>query len=202
GPDGRAPDGGGFAGVGRLLSDVVPAAFTRASGAGTIADRDTVTLSITATVTVAVAEPDVFDDHGTGAHASPAVAGSFGGEPQAGDVHFGAGQRHAAEAVGEEPRDGVDFVLDPVVEKHFHAFGLVVELGELAEAEAGDDAVGAVAEGFDGGAFVFVVLVGDFADDFLEDVLDGDEPGDAAVFVDEDGDVVAVALHPVEQVVE
>ena len=103
GPDGRAPDGGGFAGVGRLLSDVVPAAFTHASGAGTIADRVTVTLSITATVTVAVAEPDVFDDHGTGAHASPAVAGSFGGEPQAGDVHFGAGQRHAAEAVGEEP---------------------------------------------------------------------------------------------------
>ena len=38
---------------------------------------------------------------------------------------------------------------------------------------------------------VVVVLVVDVADDLLEHVLDGDEAGDAAVFVDDDRHVVA-----------
>jgi hypothetical protein len=36
-----------------------------------------------------------------------------------------------------------------------------------------------------------VVFVLDVADDLLQDVLDGDEARDAAVLVDDDGDVVA-----------
>ena len=42
---------------------------------------------------------------------------------------------------------------------------------------------------------LFVVLVADFPDDFLEQVLHGDEAARSAVFVDDDGDVELVALH-------
>ena len=47
-----------------------------------------------------------------------------------------------------------------------------------------------------------VVLVGDLADDLLEQVLDRDQAGSAAVLVDDDGDVLAPRLHLAHQVVD
>jgi hypothetical protein len=47
-----------------------------------------------------------------------------------------------------------------------------------------------------------VELVLDLADDLLEHVLDGDQPGDAAELVDHDRQVVAVAAELAQQVVE
>ena len=50
--------------------------------------------------------------------------------------------------------------------------------------------------------FLDVELVVDLADDLLDHILDGDEPGNAAVFVDHDRHVVTVALEFLEQHVE
>ena len=47
-----------------------------------------------------------------------------------------------------------------------------------------------------------VVLVGDLAHDLLEDVLDGDEAGGAAVLVDDDRDVGLLCLHLPQQLVD
>jgi hypothetical protein len=47
-----------------------------------------------------------------------------------------------------------------------------------------------------------VVLVGDLADDLLEDVLDGDQACRATVLVDDDHEVGAGRLHLGEQVVD
>ena len=48
-------------------------------------------------------------------------------------------------------------------------------------------------------ALGLVVLVGDVADDLLEQVLEGDEAVDAAVFVDDQRHVDVRGLHPLEQ---
>ena len=47
--------------------------------------------------------------------------------------------------------------------------------------------------------FVEVKLVLYVADDLFEDILDGDQPGDTAVLIDHDGDVIAVAAKILEQ---
>ena len=47
-----------------------------------------------------------------------------------------------------------------------------------------------------------VVFVVDLADDLLEDVLDGQQSGDAAVFVHDDGDVIAAATKFLQQRVQ
>ena len=47
--------------------------------------------------------------------------------------------------------------------------------------------------------FFFDVLVLDLADDLLDDVLERNESGHAAVFVDHDGDLDVVGLHALEQ---
>ena len=49
---------------------------------------------------------------------------------------------------------------------------------------------------------LLIVLVVDLADDFLEHVFDRHQPGDAAVFVEHDGDVRAALLEQLQQVVD
>ena len=75
------------------------------------------------------------------------------------------------------------------------------ELVEVVDGEPRGDPLGAVGELLDAG-LLGVVLVGDLADDLLEDVLDGDDAGGAAVLVDDDGDVPALRLHLAQQVVD
>ena len=78
----------------------------------------------------------------------------------------------------------------------------VEQLGEVVDvhASAGTRTVPS-AELLDAGRLA-VVLVGDLADDLLEDVLDGDQAGRAAVLVDDDREVALVALHLAQQVVD
>ena len=45
------------------------------------------------------------------------------------------------------------------------------------------------------------MLVADFADDLLDQILDGHQSGDAAVFVDHDGQAGVFALHLAQQFV-
>ena len=44
-----------------------------------------------------------------------------------------------------------------------------------------------------------LVLVPDVADDLLEQIFDGDQPGNAAIFVDDDAHVLLFALHLAQQ---
>ena len=91
---------------------------------------------------------------------------------------------HAAEALQHEAADRVELLVAEVGAE------LLVEVGDLGQrldavvaAPVLDDVVLGLVE---------VVLVLDVADDLLEHVLDRDQPGDAAVLVDHDRDVVAV----------
>ena len=51
------------------------------------------------------------------------------------------------------------------------------------------------------GSFSHVMLVGDLADHLLDQILDGDEPVSAAIFVDDEGEMQPRHLH-LEQEVE
>ena len=100
----------------------------------------------------------------------------------------------AAERAQHEPADGVELV---VRERGAEVLVEVGDLGLRLHAEAAvrlrDDVVVALVE---------VVLVLDVADDLLQHVLDGDQPGNAAVLVDDDRDVVAVGAELAQQHVE
>ena len=94
--------------------------------------------------------------------------------------------------LAEQAADGVDvLVVDVDVE----------QLAEVVDVQRAGTRVVPSAELLDPGALP-VVLVGDLADDLLEDVLDGDQAGRAAVLVDDDRDVVWLALHLAQQVVD
>ena len=120
-----------------------------------------------------------------GADLVAAAGGVLGGEAQAVRLDRGARDRDQPEVLGHQAADAVDVLL------------LDVEAEQLVEV------VDRVARGDPGRAVVelldldllLVVLVGDLADDLLEDVLDRDQAGRAAVLVDDDGDVLALGLH-------
>src|SRR5690606_16951236 len=78
-----------------------------------------------------------------------------------------AGDRHPPGGLGEQPANGVDVIVVDVE---------VEQLPHLGEARAGGHPVAAAAEVLDLG-LAPIVLVGDLADDLLEDVLDGDDAG-------------------------
>src|SRR5690606_32343125 len=94
---------------------------------------------------------------------------------------------------------------------HQAADGVVLVVGEVGAelpVEIGDRRqrihhVLAIGQGGDqAGAVAVVVLVVYLADDLLEHVLDGDQAGDAAVFIDDDGHVVARQPELLEQDVQ
>jgi hypothetical protein len=74
-------------------------------------------------------------------------------------------------------------------------------LGDILDWEAAIGDQLAVADPLDERVFN-VVFVLDLADDFLKDVLDGDEAGGAAVLVGDDGDVDTVAAELGQKVVD
>ena len=67
-------------------------------------------------------------------------------------------------------------------------------VAHLVDRRSSRDAQCAVCQVFDDGR-LDVVLVGDLADDLLEQVLERDQPGRAAVLVDDDGHVELLGLH-------
>ncbi len=102
--------------------------------------------------------------------------------------------RHAAQVVGEQAADGVDVLVGEVRAEGF------VELADLGQPAHAHVAVG----GGEDVVFLLVeiVFVLDVADDLLQHVFDGDQAGHAAVFIDDDGDVVAVDAEVAQQHVQ
>jgi len=112
-----------------------------------------------------------------------------------GTGHQLAAQRQAADLRHQIAAEGVD------------RFGGVADVegdadcgGDVSEARprVGDERAVKLAD--DGGQFVFVVLVGDVADDLLDDVLHRNETVGAAVFVHHQRQVNARRLHLLQQV--
>ncbi len=105
-----------------------------------------------------------------------------------------AALRQPAERLQHEAADGVEFVVGEVgAEMRVEVGDLGLRLDAEAAVGLGDDVVLALVE---------VVLVLDVADDLLQHVLDRDEARHAAVFVDDDRDVVAVGAELAQQHVE
>ncbi len=94
-----------------------------------------------------------------------------------------AAARHAPELLHDQPRDRVELALGQL--------GVEV-LVELVDAGAAPHAELPLALAADVLVVLDVELVIDVADDLLDDVLDRDQSGDAAVLVDHDRHVVAV----------
>ena len=72
------------------------------------------------------------------------------------------------------------------------------QVAELVDGQPRAHAVAPVAEVLDLRGLA-VVLVGDVADELLDEVLEGHEPGDAAVLVDDHREVVRLELHLPQQ---
>src|SRR4029077_20190661 len=89
------------------------------------------------------------------------------GEPQAADGRGGARDRDPAEGVRQQPGHRLHVLLFQVDAE---------QLAEFGRRQPGGDPGRAVGEPFYRRLLV-VVLVGDLADDLLQDVLDGDQPG-------------------------
>ena len=120
-----------------------------------------------------------------------ASARLFSRHEHAGEGAGRAGQRNLADRLGEKAADGVDVLVFDVAAEELAQLGNRVACGHAPGARL-------CFLGFDG---VVVVFVGEFTDDLLEDVLEGDQAGDAAVFVDDDGHVEALGLHLAQHVV-
>ena len=102
-----------------------------------------------------------------------------------------AGGRHPAELVEDEAADGVVLLVLRQLE--------VEPLVDLVDGDRpGTTAMPSAPHPTSGR--LDVVLVGDLADQLLEQVLEGDEPGGAAVLVDDDGQVHLLLAHLPQQV--
>lgn len=94
----------------------------------------------------------------------------------------------------DQPADGVEIILRQV-----HAEGRV----DVGYAHVAGHTLVAVGQRDDAVlALGLVEFVLDLADDLLQHVLDGDQPGRAAEFVDHDRQVVAVGSEVAQQVVQ
>ena len=93
------------------------------------------------------------------------------------------------ERAEQEAADGV-----PVVVGDAHAEQVV----EVVDRRAAVDEVVAVGEALDLGVLL-VVLVDDLADQLLEAVLQGDQPGERAVLVGDEREVELLGLHLAHQ---
>ena len=116
-------------------------------------------------------------------------------EAEAVEREFFAGFGQMADGGGDQPADGVVLV--------------VVEIRTEARIEIADrgkrvDQILAVGLGRDQRVRVLgiVVLVVDLADDLFQHILDGDQTGDAAVFVDHDRHVIARLAELAQQDIE
>ncbi len=123
-----------------------------------------------------------------------AAVGAHDAEAEAADRRRLAALGQPAERLQHEAADGVELVVGEIgAEVRVEVGDLGLRLDAEAAVRLGDDVVLALVE---------VVLVLDVADDLLEHVLDRDEPRHAAVFVDDDRDVVAVGAELAQQHVE
>ncbi len=97
------------------------------------------------------------------------------------------------QSVHDQAADGVELLVREVA----------AEVGvEIFDGRAGLGTELVLAAPKDARAFVVVVLVVDLADDLLEHVLDGHEPGGTAVLVDDDRHVIAARTKFLQQDIE
>src|SRR3954453_819746 len=120
----------------------------------------------------------------------PALVGAIHFEQPAVLCHDRAYFRDAAERGEDHAGDGLVILAAEVGVEH---------LFERIDAQETADQKTSVAE-VDDGRFFVLVLVGDFADDLLDDVLDGNDAGGAAVFIDDHRDLQMLALKFAQQV--
>jgi len=95
--------------------------------------------------------------------------------------------------VQHEAANGVEFLVREARAEH------AVEFVDPGESRDRERALGILADAF---ALVHVVLVADLTDDFLEHVLDREQPRDAAVLVHHEGHVVVADAELLKQDVE
>ena len=134
---------------------------------------------------------DPLDDDGRDAVA--ATRHPLGGQAQPCHLAGGAEDRH--------PADASCRCSPPTVSTSSSSRSTSNSSPRSSTCSVAGDPQPAVAEVLDLGGLA-VVLVGDLADDLLEDVLDRHQAGGAAVLVDDDGEVGLVALHLAQQVVD
>src|SRR5215204_1584539 len=121
--------------------------------------------------------------------ALPSALGALSLEHEARDARPLSGLRQPAELLREQAARRIDvFVIEVESE----------QLAELVDRQPRVHAEPPVAEVFDL-CRLAVVLVGDVAHEFLDDVFEGHEAGDAAVLVDDHGEMVRLELHLAEQ---
>ena len=127
--------------------------------------------------------------------ADTAPVGGLDGEAQAVHLDRVTDLGDAADVVVDEAADGVELLLVVAVQRGVEVLQQVVHVGPPVDPRL------VLAEGHDHG-LLLVVLVLDLAHDLLDEVLDGDEAGRAAVLVEDDGDVDATSLQAVQEVVD
>src|SRR5690606_32331375 len=113
------------------------------------------------------------------------AGGAFGHQPQSSYRSGRARDRHPAQRLREQPGHRVH-----LLGRQLH----VKQLAQILDRQAGGDPDRAVLQPLDRWD-LHVVLVGDLADDLLQDVLDGDQAGGAAVLVLHDREVAPGRLH-------
>src|SRR6188768_1693133 len=114
------------------------------------------------------------NDHGT--EPAPAALKAVGTKYQTMGLRGSAGYRHATKSLGQQPSDGVDII---IVDFQLEEFAKLVERHARGHSEpARRERLGL--------GFCLVVLVGEFANDLLERVLDGHHSRNAAVLVHHD----------------
>ena len=128
--------------------------------------------------------------------ADPPAVGRLDGQRQPVDLDLVARLRHAADAVVDEPADRVVLVL--VLERR----GRCRTAPSRSSTDGPPVDARLVVGELDDHRLLVVVLVLDLADDLLEQVLDRDQAGGAAVLVEHDRDVDLAPLELVEQVVD
>ncbi len=104
-----------------------------------------------------------------------------------------ARQGHPPDQLGQQPADRVDLV---VVQLD------VEQLAQVLHRQPRGDPERAAGQRFHRRGGVRVVLVGDLADDLLQDVLDRDDAGGSAVLVHDHREMAPVALHLAQQIVD
>src|SRR5664280_1830904 len=115
--------------------------------------------------------------------------GTFRREGEPAQRHGRTRNGHPTQRAGQQPAHGLYVV---AVELH------VIHRGNLVYRKPGGHPSGALIDLLDRRRFL-VVLVGDLADNLLENVLDGHQAGGAAVLVDDDGHVDLLGLHLLER---
>ena len=111
-------------------------------------------------------------------------AALFDGEDGEGEIMFADGLAfggEAAELIHDVAADGIEA-----------GSGGDVDVEGVIEVVDGDGAIndeGSIIELADGGIGLAVEFVGEIADDFFDEVFEGDEAGGAAIFVNDDGEL-------------